>query len=368
MSAKPVICQLLHGMKVGGAEILAARIARQLRDRYEFHVLCLDWLGELGEELQSEGFDLEVMERKGRDWKLPFRLARRLRKHRTGLILAHQYTPFFYALACRMFYWGVPIVFLEHGRHIPDYPRRKRILFNRLMLRRRDRIVAVGEAVKQALITNEGLKPDRIQVIYNGVDLTPYQTPIDRNSVRAEIGVGEDDYVVVQVARLVSIKDHLTGLRAMKSIREKRGDVKLVIVGDGPERERIEQFIAEHSLADQVRLLGERSDVPRLLMSGDLFLLTSLNEGIPLTIIEAMAAGLPVVSTKAGGVGEVVKHEQTGLLAEVGASDELASHILRLTDDAIRSELSSRAKEQSLSFSESQMLDQYVNLFEEMLP
>ena len=145
MSAKPVICQLLHGMKVGGAEILAARIARQLRDRYEFHFLCLDWLGELGEELQSEGFDLEVMERKGRDWKLPFRLARRLRKHRTGLILAHQYTPFFYALACRMFYWGVPIVFLEHGRHIPDYPRRKRILFNRLMLRRRDRIVADGE-------------------------------------------------------------------------------------------------------------------------------------------------------------------------------------------------------------------------------
>src|SRR5438105_1833184 len=101
--ARPIVCQLLHGLRVGGAEVLVARLARRLRERYRFHFLCLDELGSLGEELRAEGFPVEVLGRRpGVDWRLPLRLARALARTRTALVHAHQYTPFFYALAARL--------------------------------------------------------------------------------------------------------------------------------------------------------------------------------------------------------------------------------------------------------------------------
>lgn len=370
--SNPVIGQILHGMGVGGAEVLAARIARQLSDRFEFRFFCLDWLGELGEQLRDEGFTVEVLERKsGLDWRFPWRLARRLRQEQVALIQAHQYTPFFYSLAARMLYWKAPILFTEHGRHIPDYPRKKRKVYNRMMLRRRDRIVAVGEAVRQALIVNEGLPARRVEVIYNGVNMSPYaNSNINRNEVRQELGIAPETIVVFQVARLDAVKDHLTGLRAMELVNHRRSDVQLVIVGDGPELEKIEQFIAEHRLTESVKLLGTRQDVPRLLQVGDVFLLTSISEGIPLTIIEAGAAGLPVVSTRAGGVDEVTVHEKSGLLADVGDHVKLAEHLLRLAGDIdLRQALGNQGRQIAFErFTEPVMLDAYERLYREMLP
>src|SRR5262245_56225881 len=151
----PVVCQLLHTLNVGGAEVLAARLARRLRDRCRFHFVCLDEKGTLGEGLEAEGFPVTVLGRRpGLDWRCAWRLGRLLRAQGVEVVHAHQYTPFSYALLARWVSRRYPVLFTEHGRHQPDHPRRKRILFNRLMLRRRDRVVAVGEAVRQALIVN----------------------------------------------------------------------------------------------------------------------------------------------------------------------------------------------------------------------
>ena len=171
-SAKPRICHVLHGLGVGGAEVLAARLARRLRDRYRFVFVCLDELGTLGGQLRAEGFPVHVVGRRaGVDVRCMRRLTRLLREERVDIVHAHQYTPFFYTLAARLFYRHAPVVFTEHGRFHPDYPRPKRILANRLLLERRDRVVAVGETVRQALVHNEGIAAERIDVIYNGIDL-----------------------------------------------------------------------------------------------------------------------------------------------------------------------------------------------------
>src|SRR5438067_9821303 len=149
---KTTICQVLHGLWVGGAEVLAARLARQLGDRFRFVFVCLDELGTLGQELRAEGFPVEVLQRRaGLDWRCSLRLARFLRRERVDLVHAHQYTPFFYSLMARFLYRRPAVLFTEHGRHYPDYPRRKRMLANRFLLQRRDRVVGVGEAVRQAL-------------------------------------------------------------------------------------------------------------------------------------------------------------------------------------------------------------------------
>src|SRR5690606_25637413 len=205
------ICQLLHGMTVGGAEILADRLARRLAGRFRFIFACLDAQGELGELLQRDGFPVHVLGRgAGLDWQCARRLRRLFRAERVDLVHCHQYTPFFYAMLSRLGGRRPCVLFTEHGRFYPDYPRPKRILFNRLMLRRSDRAVAVGESVRQALISNEGLPPGRVDVIYNGIDLSRFEESNQSRSsaMRAELELNDADFVVVQVARLDSIKDH----------------------------------------------------------------------------------------------------------------------------------------------------------------
>jgi glycosyltransferase involved in cell wall biosynthesis len=368
---KATICQLLHSLRVGGAEVLAARLARQLSGEFRFVFLCLDELGTLGQELRDEGFPMCVLGRSpGVDWKCSWRLQQFLRREQVDLVHAHQYTPFFYALTARLCYRRPPVLFTEHGRHFPDYPRPKRKVANRLLLERRDRVVGVGHSVRHALIDNEGIPGGRVQVIYNGVDLSPFANGVHgRSTVRQEMGVGPEDLVILQVARLDPIKDHATAVRALEQVLPHRPNARLVFVGEGPQRAEIEAFVRQRGLEGQVRLMGLRTDVARLLPAADVFLLTSVSEGIPLTLIEAMAARLPVVATRVGGVAETVEDGRTGLLAEAGDAAALAERILRLAGDrALAVEMGRLGRERALAlFSESQMHAGYSQLYRDML-
>lgn len=370
-SGLPTVCQVLHNLQVGGAEVLASRLARQLRKSYRFIFVCLDKLGTLGEQLQAEGFSVVVLNRQpGLDWRSSWRLARLLRREKVGILHAHQYTPFFYALTARWLGRRIPVLFTEHGRHFPDYPRRKRILANRLLLSRRDRVAAVGESVRRAVIANEGIPAQRVEVIYNGIALDAFSKPAnDREEARREMGAGPNDLIVIQVARLDYLKDHATAIRAVQRVAARRPDVKLVLIGEGPEREKIEAEVRQRQLDSHVRFLGLRTDVARLLPAADVFLLTSISEGIPLTVIEAMAANLPVVSTGVGGVGEIVVDGETGLLAPSGDDSALADHILNLAADAPRRQRMGQAGRQRANnlFSEEQMHASYRRLYEEVL-
>lgn len=365
------ICQLLHGLPIGGAEVLAYRLAKRLGERHSFVFICLDELGTLGEALRDEGFPVHVLNRRpGIDWRCIRQLAGLVRRERIDLVHAHQYTPFFYAMSARVLASRTPVLFTEHGRWHPDYPRAKRIWFNRIFLQKRDRVVGVGEAVRQALIANEGISPGRVGVIYNGIDLSAFHngTP-DRLSVRQELGLKPDDFVIAQVARLDGLKDHPTAVRTMARVAAEHPSVRLLIVGEGPERERIEAEIAKWNVAGSVRMLGLRRDIHRILAASDAFLLTSISEGVPLTLIEAMAAGLPIVSTKVGGVGEVVRDSETAILAAPGDDHALAKALLRLLGDAqLRSEMGRHGRSRAHEvFSEDQMHAEYSKLYESML-
>ena len=365
------ICQILHTLTLGGAEILAARLARRLAGTYRFVFVCLDRLGTLGEELRAEGFPVHVLcQQPGLDWRCALRLARLLRREKVHIVQPHQYTPFFYALMARLLFHRPIVLFTEHGRHYPDFPRRRRILANRLLLERRDRVVSVGNAVRQALVNNEGLAPERIQVIYNGIDLSVFENGTGlRDRVREELQISSESLVLIQVARLDYLRDHATALRSMGQITRHRPDARLLLVGEGPEQAKIEHLIIQHGLEAHVRLLGLRRDVRRLLAAADICLLTSISEGIPLTVIEAMAAGLPVVATRVGGMGEVVEEGITGLLVPPGDAEGLAGNVLRLAGNPVmRTQLGQRGRTRAREvFSESQMHAGYLNLYQEML-
>lgn len=367
------ICQLLHSLNVGGAEILAERLGRQLNARYRFVYACLDELGPLGKQLQEAGYAVKVLNRQpGLDLACARELRAWLRKEQVDLIHAHQYTPFSYALLSGLMRRRPPILFTEHGRWFPDYPRPKRIWFNRTFLRKKDRVVAVGEFVRQALIANEGLRPERVRIIHNGVNVDQYQPSFDnseRSSIRRTLGVPDEAFVLIQVARLDKLKDHLTALRTLAEMLGQCPNAHLVLVGDGPERGSIESEVEKLGLREHVHFLGTRKDVDILLKAADVFLLTSVSEGLPLTIIEAMLTHVPVVSTNVGGVSELIEDEQTGLLTAARDHVALASAILQFSESSDwKRELIMRAAQRATcKFSEAVNHEAYERLYAEML-
>jgi glycosyltransferase involved in cell wall biosynthesis len=382
---RPVICQVLHSLDIGGAEVLADGLARHLADQFRFVFACLDDVGSLGERLRADGFSVGLVNRKvpGIDWKCGFRLAAFLREHKVDVIHAHQYTPFFQSLVSRLSYRRPPIIFTEHGRHFPDSRSAKRVAVNRLLLRNDDRIFGVGESVRQALIQNEGLAANRVEVIYNGVDLAPFfavrHNSELRREVRAELGLNESDFVVLQVARLNPLKDHLTALQAVERLAngglgDARADnstpsrhVRLLLAGEGEQRATIEQFLRDRALERHVTLLGARRDIPRLLSAADAFLLSSVSEGVPLTLIEAMAAGVPVVSTDPGGIREVITDGESGLLTKPGDDAGLAERLSRLLDPTLKEQICDAAFEVAQArFSLKTMHDQYRDVYDDL--
>jgi sugar transferase (PEP-CTERM/EpsH1 system associated) len=368
--SRPVICQLVHGLPIGGTEVLVDRLIRRLSDRYRFVVACLDDVGELGQRLIDDGYELHQLGRRpGFDWGCVRRLARCVRDSGAQLVHAHQYTPYAYITAARLLGGRPPVLFTEHGRFYPDVSSAKRRLFNRLLTSRHDRLVAVGGAVKQALVENEGLSAERIEVVHNGVASQRASLSAERRAqIRREFGVADGDFIILQVARLDPIKDHSTALKALAQTVGQEPRIRLVLVGDGPERPAIERQIADLRLRPSVTMLGQRSDVSELLAAADAFLLTSVSEGLPVTIIEAMATGLPVISTRVGGVPEVINDGDSGLLAPAGDATALAAAIVRLTRDAhLRTRLAENGRERVASrFSEEQMMQRYDDLYAEL--
>lgn len=368
--SRPTVCHVLHSLHIGGGELLARDIARAHETAFRPVFALLDDLGPVGGELREQGYRVEVLGRRaGLDLRCAWRLRRFLARERVAVIHAHQYGPLLYAALARLPVSRPPILFHEHGRNWPDYRRPKRVLANRLLLGRSDCFVAVGEAVRRALVEFEGLPGERVRVIYNGVDLAPFDPSRGlAATVRAEQGWPARARVVMQVARLNRLKDHVTSMKVVARLADTEPDLRLVIVGEGEEEAALRALHAELGLGERVEFLGARSDVPRLLQAADAFLLTSISEGIPLTLIEAMASGLPCVATAVGGVPEVVADGVTGLLAPPGDVDAIAAALRRvLADGALAEGLGRAGRERAAKhFAIAPMQAQYARIYREL--
>ena len=374
---RPVIGHVLHRLQLAGAEVLAAALSRELSDRYRFLFLCLDGIGPLGQRLMGEGFKVvDLKRRPGVDLRVARRLRREVQRYGIDLLHAHQYTPFFYAATSRD--WGVgdrpPILFTEHGRHYPDARRVRRVLANRVLLKPGDRVTAVGRFIREALIDHEGIAGQRIEVVYNGIDPEAFTTrPVlaDEASPSAEppIDRREGELIVLQVARFHAVKDHATAIRAFARVAESLPQARLVLVGDGDLRGTIEEMVGQRGLTGRVTFLGVREDVASLLPLGDVFLLSSLSEGISVTLLEAMAAKLPIVATQVGGNPEVVDHGRNGLLSPRGDDVALANNLLMvLRDPVMRARLGEAGRNRLLKlFTQKQMHQAYARIYAQML-
>lgn len=328
----------MHALHVAGAEVLVQQTIRRLADHVSATVICLDEVGTLGDELRQEGVPVTCLQRRpGRDWGAAWRLARALDAFAADVVHAHQYTPFFYsALAKSMSRCRPRLIFTEHGRHFPDRVSSLRRLANRWVFDRwADEVNAVCAFSAQALADQDGFARECIGIIPNGLDLSRYPDPrdVDKEAVRARLGLEPAARFLVHVARMHPVKDQETLLRAFAEVARHHADVHLLMAGDGQLRQHLEKVRDDLGLGARVRFLGVRRDVPELLQAADIFVLSSLSEAASLTLLEAMASGLPVVATDVGGNPEIVRDGKEGLLVPRQDPHAMAQAIDRLLQD-----------------------------------
>jgi glycosyltransferase involved in cell wall biosynthesis len=204
----------------------------------------------------------------------------------------------------------------------------------RALLPHFDRVIAVSESHKTYLVSSKHIPPRKIAVVYNGIDLHSFDRPVDTREVRRGLRIPDSARVVGVVANLWPWKTHDVFLQSAEALlRTSLVDTYFVIAGDGPERDNLEKMAQDLGIADHVRFLGTVDDVPALLRSIDLSVLSSAHEVFPLALLESMAARCPVVATDVGSVSEIVEDGVTGLLVPPGTPDQLAEAMLRVLMD-----------------------------------
>jgi sugar transferase (PEP-CTERM/EpsH1 system associated) len=311
------VVHVLHSLEVGGTENGVVNVINGLRDGFRHTVVLMTRTGALARRLSAGTEILALSKRPTLDLLATVRLARLLRRLGPDVVHSRNWAAFDAVIAGKLARVPV-IVHGEHGRGADDpdglHPRRNRI--RRLCAPWVDRFVAVSRDLTRWLVDTVGIPGDKVLTIPNGVDTGRF-APHGRAAARRALGVPDGGVVIGSVGRLDPVKDHAGLLDAFARLARTRPETMLVLVGDGPCRPALETKARDLGLGPRVRLVGERNDVAPLLPAMDVYVLPSIAEGISNTILEAMAAGLPVVATRTGGNPELVSDGVTGSLVPV---------------------------------------------------
>lgn len=248
-----------------------------------------------------------------------------------------------------------------------DFPLKKNVLSRRKYTKNADAIIAISEGVKNVLVEG-GIDAKRIHIIPDGIDFAPHEDKTSKDYLRRELSFAPDDFLVGIVAQLSDDKGHKYLIQTSKHLRESTPKIKIIIVGGGPLQLELNKQVKEIQGEDMVFFLGFREDIPQILNSLDVFVLSSDHKGLGGIIIDAMACRLPVVATRVGGILEVVDHQNTGLLVRPQRPKSLAKAILKMYEDReLAHRLGQRGYEDvHQKFSVESMASKAIDLYEEL--
>lgn len=333
--------------------------------------------GLLADTLRQRGKTVHIIPQAGRfDVKLYARLQSLFREERPDIIHTHGVRANFFSRLAGRKAKGSHIVTTVHSILKHDYPKPGEYFMahwmERVTLSMSNHFIAVSGAVKEDLI-RFGVAKNKITVIHNGIPVESYlPSPIldeERKKVREGWGIPEEAILLLTVARLVPVKG-LEDLIEGFSIAAK-ADLRLIllIVGDGPEREALERMARERGVAEKVLFAGFRQEIPAYLAAADIYLNTSISEGLPLSLMEAMAAGKPVIVTEVGGMKEMIENGRTGFFIPPKSSEEVSKRILHLAEDEmLRHTLGEKARTHAIShFSVEAMGEATYQLYQSIL-
>ncbi len=367
-SPKPPI-RVLHvtfNMGIGGTE----QVIRQLIEgmdstQVQSEILCIDGhVGAMGEGMREAAVKIHTIARQpGFDRALVSGIRALLREGDFDIVHCHQYTPYFYGWLAA---WGTParVVFTEHGRFYPDRYRYKALLINPLMALLTSAIVSISEATRDALIRYEFIPRKKIRVIYNGI------SPLHRDDraveqIRESLGIPREAFVVGTVSRLDPVKNQTMMLRAFRRFSKRNPDAWLLMVGDGPDRQKLEQLAIQLKIGDRSVFTGFVNKPAQHLAAMDIFLLSSHTEGTSMTLLEAMSMGIPPVVTKVGGNPEILTAKLSRNMVPTDDADAFSEAITALwSDEKLRTAQSTLVRDIFQNrFSNTIMVKSYMELY-----
>jgi len=360
---KKNILHLIESLNMGGAQKIICQLASAVsEDGYNHSICSLLQSGPYEKIIRDEGIDLTVLHLKRRSIILfplfvydLFRLFKRLsnivKKKQIDVLHAHLPDSSLIAIVIG---WltGTPVVLTVHNNFSLPSKRNApfrdavRTFVTNAVFKRADYIITVGNDIRDSLINVLGDKVT-IKTVYNGIDYPRYSSSdgLDSLRFRQSLSVSSDAQLISMVGRLEKQKGHVYLIAAAAQLKEKYPDVVFLLVGEGGLREQLVAQAQYYKIEDNIRFLGNRDDVPAILRVSDLFVLSSIYEGIPLVILEAMAAGLPVVATNIAGSRELIESGVDGVLAESEDPEAIAQAIDSMLSDVGRSrEMSVRAQ------------------------
>ncbi len=326
------ICVMLPRLRIGGAEMQVLGLLANIdRLRFEPH-LCVFTRGDAKME-EAARRNVESFTCLDFRWrKLPVvfpRLVRYLKRERFDILHAHlAMADSFGRIAAR--FAGVPVLMTtEHGKHL--WKGRLYLMMERILARSTDMRICVSDDIARIRVNRESTPDEKLVVIPNSVDPAPFRGAVKgRATVMAEFGWDVEDPLVVTVGRLVVAKAYPSLVETVSFLKEEFPSVRCLIAGDGPCREEIEEAVERYGVSGNVTVPGARRDIPDLLSACDVFVLSSIREGLPVSLLEAMASGCAIAATTAGGISEAVRDGESALLVPPDEPRALAGAIGRL--------------------------------------
>lgn len=337
------IVQLVANLEIGGLERLAVDLARaQKAAGHEPSIYCMGQRGAFADQAESSGIPVIAFHKgPGMRPKTAFAIAEQLKRDRPDILHGHNHLVHHYAVAAGKMA-GVPVILnTRHREEVqilekPDgsgfyrsdeSPDRKADWIFRMSLPWTDAVIFISEDTRRFFVDHRGIPEAITRVILNGAPLEPFLSrPAKPGSERPKIRFGT-------AGRMVSAKDHLTMLDAFALVAKELPEAELHFAGGGPLKERIERRIADLQLGERVILRGPIFDMPGYLSGLDVFVLSSLTEGLPVAILEAMAASLPIVSTRVAGVPEAAPEGVAARYAPIGDAAALARAMMETARD-----------------------------------
>lgn len=329
---RPVrVMHVLHHLQPGGMEYGLIKLVNELPSDIE-SIICSTTTASptMKALLPARVRVVELTRRSGNEPRLVWQLFRTFRREQPDIVHTHAWGTLVEGyVAARL----ARVPHLMHGEHGTLQLTASQVRAQRWVWSRVDRLLSVSSRLAERMSAAVGVPLARITVIRNGVDLMRFGSA-SRVEARRELGVDDDLALVGHAGRLVEVKDQAALVQTAVQLKGGGRRFRILIAGEGALRGALEAQIAGLGVADCVQLLGHRSDVERFFSALDVYVLCSRSEGMPNTILEAMATGLPVVSTQVGGADELVVNGETGLLVRPGRPELLGNAIGRLIDDA----------------------------------
>jgi glycosyltransferase involved in cell wall biosynthesis len=369
MSQVKKILHLNNTSSIGGAEQVILNLADFVNPDTFTSYVGVFREGELVSEMRRRKIKFLWLKGNTRvyDYKFLKNVIQIIKNNHIDLIHSHTWGTDFYG------YWaskilGVQMITTIHNRYYISEKWSRRISY-KVLISQIEKIVAVSEDIQGLLREELKLKPEKITLIYNGIDTQRYGYGFDLRVLRQELGLSKEELIIGNVGNLREVKDHRTLILAFHKVSSLFPLSKLLIVGEGEMRADLQKLSAQLGLENRILLLGHRLDVPRILCLLDIFVLSSRSEGCSISLLEAMASGKPVIATRVGGTPELVLEGKTAFLVPSAEPDELGERMVYLLNHeelrrAMGEEGKKRVKEK---FSRETMLRNYEEIYQRIL-